>query len=127
MKLKSPKDKGDAFERLWRDKLKDSELDIYAKRSPLSGGIAMIPSDIVTKLPFAFECKRYHKIGIYQWWDQTKRGSSAYKVPVLVVRQDPVRTSFGPPRGEDILVTMEADDWLQLVSYALKADYARQH
>lgn len=115
MRLKSPKQKGTRLELDWRNLLR--ELDPYAQRTPLSGALAMIPSDIFTKLPFAFECKSYEKIVVYKWWDQAVRASTARKTPALVMRAN----------NRPILVAMEARDWLQLLAYALKADYARQH
>lgn len=113
MKLKSPKRKGSYLEYMWRDKIRESGLDKFAQRTPMSGALAMIPSDIVTKLPFAFECKFYKRHSIYKFWDQAKRSSSAVKDPAIVLKAN----------DRPILITIDGDTFLSLLTYALASGY----
>jgi len=118
--MAKPRTKGMGLEYEWRDKLIDSGLDKYARRSIMSGAV-FEPGDIKTSLPFTFECKCYQKIGIYKWWGQAVRESTASKRPVLVMKEQRVGTN--KYNTQPVLVAMNADEWTEVMTYAIKGGY----
>ena len=113
--LKSPKAKGSSLERQFVEMIKDAGMDQYARRSIMSGA-AFEKGDVKTILPFSFECKFYQKLAIYKFWEQALRDSSATKLPTLVLKAN----------NKPILVCMEANDWLELLTYAIAGNYLKK-
>ena len=112
MKLKSPKKKGMALEYIWVKKLQEAKLDPHARRSIMSGAV-FEAGDIKTK-NFIFECKFYQRMAIYELWDQLVRESAGTnKTKALVLKAN----------NRNILVAMDADDWLEMAAYSIMAGY----
>lgn len=109
--LKSAKSKGNALEYAWRDMLIASGLDVYARRMPLSGALNGMKADIMTTLPFQFECKNQEHWSPLAYYNQAKIGINigSGKVPVVVMKAN--RTP--------IFVMMEGQDWINLAQQAL--------
>ena len=59
--LKKPREKGRRLELRIAQKLRDSGIDKFASRTPLSGG-GSIKGDIITKCGLTIECKNVEKI-----------------------------------------------------------------
>lgn len=78
--LKSPKGKGDRFERKVALMIRDKGLDDNAKRMPLSGAWSHLPEDIWTQLDVHIECKNQERLLIWQWWKKIRDKRN----PVLV-------------------------------------------
>lgn len=113
--LKSAKDKGMRLEYMWVEKLKDSGIDQYARRSIMSGAV-FEPGDIKTNIPIVFECKNYQKMAIYKFWDQCLREvQGTNKTPALVMKAN----------DKPILIAMNGDDYLEILDYALKGGYGK--
>lgn len=104
----SKKAKGTRLEKRFAQMLREFGLDTNATRMVLSGAAFGFETDIRTRLPFAFECKNHEKIKIWEFWDQAEQARKPFKDPVLVFSGN-----YRP-----ILVTMKAEDWLNLVKKA---------
>jgi len=106
MKPKSAKAKGKRLElkvaKLWR-----SKIDGMAVPTPGSGSGNTYKEDVYTKY-FSIECKNQEKVSLWKWWDQARSHPANNKPPVLVVSGN-----YRP-----ILVTMDINDWLDLVKEA---------
>ena len=116
--LKSPKDKGNALEYKFRDMLRESGLDEHAQRTPMSGAMAGMKSDLLTRLPFSIECKNQETWRPLAYYNQAKAGINlgSGKIPVVVMKAN----------NTPIFVMMEGQDWINLVSAAVnKTGYGR--
>jgi hypothetical protein len=109
--LKSPKAKGNVLEYKFRDMLRESGLDEHAQRMPLSGALAGMKADILTRLPFQFEIKNQEHWSPLAYYNQAKIGINlgSGKIPVVVMKSN--RTP--------IFVMMEGQDWINLAHQAL--------
>lgn len=104
------KAKGSRLEYAWRDMLRGSGLDKFAQRSPMSGAIPGIKADILTSLPFSFECKNTERLKPLAFFNQAKLGLNigSGKAPVVVMKSN----------NTPIFVMMEARDWIDLACKA---------
>lgn len=93
--------KGKVGEREWRDVLK--EKGFQARRGQQFSGSPDSP-DVVSNLPFHFEVKRVEALNIDKAMEQAKRDCGK-SVPVVAHRKN----------KRPWLVTMVAEDWLELV------------
>ena len=93
--------KGKVGEREWRDVLKAKGFE--ARRGRQFSGSPESP-DVVSNLPFHFEVKRVEALNINKAMEQAKRDSGK-SVPVVAHRKNKCPW----------LVTMAAEDWLELV------------
>lgn len=80
------KKKGSAFERRVAKEIRRSGLDKNARRRPLSGAEKMVRgySDLITKLPYAFELKKQERMNFWSWWEQAESQGTMSRPPVLV-------------------------------------------
>ena len=106
MKAQGKKKKGSRLERKFAQLIRRKGLDPNAKRMVLSGADWAFNSDILTTLPFKFECKNQERIQIWKWWEQTKAQETMQKPGVLVF------TSNHRP----IMVCMDADTFLNVLA-----------
>lgn len=93
--------KGKVGEREWRDVLKAKGFE--ARRGRQFSGSPDSP-DVVSNLPFHFEVKRVEALNINKAMEQAKRDCGK-SVPVVAHRKNKCAW----------LVTMAAEDWLELV------------
>jgi Holliday junction resolvase len=93
--------KGKVGEREWRDVLKAKGFE--ARRGRQFSGSPDSP-DVVSNLPFHFEVKRVEALNINKAMEQAKRDCGK-SVPVVAHRKNKCTW----------LVTMAAEDWLELV------------
>lgn len=109
------KDKGSRLEYMFRDMLIESGLDSHAHRTPMSGAIEGMKSDILTKLPFAIECKNQERWDMLRYYTQARIGVNlgSGKVPIVVVKSNKTKP----------FVFFDAQDFINLVCYAVKAGY----
>ena len=105
MKAQGKKHKGSRLERKFAQLIRQKGLDPNAKRMVLSGADWAFNSDILTTLPFKFECKNQERITFWTWWEQTKAQETMQKPGVLVF------TSNHRP----IMVCMDADTFLNVL------------
>jgi Holliday junction resolvase len=105
--IKSPKQKGNSFERQIAEALRDSGIEAKAQRQPMSGASGMLPGDIHSNR-FTFECKFYKSMAIYKIWEQCIRAAKPTRPPVLALKAN----------NKTPLIAMSLDDWIELVQYA---------
>jgi Holliday junction resolvase len=107
MKAAGSRQKGSRLERKFAELIRRYGLDPKAQRRAFSGGVSMVRGygDILTKLPFSFECKSQETMKFWQWWEQAEAQSSMAKPPVLVHS-----CNFRP-----IMVSMKAETFLDLL------------
>ena len=112
MKTQGKKAKGSRLERLVAKMLVDSGLDQYATRMPLSGAIVGLKADIHTKLPLQIECKNQETWKPLEWYRQAVIGNNigSGKIPVVFMSRN----------REGIYVFLEAQDFINILYYALK-------
>ena len=101
------KAKGSRLEKKFASLIRQKGLDKNAKRQLMSGA-SYLKGDIYTTLPYSIECKNTEKHKIWEEWNQAVEQCPLGKDPVLVISGN-----YRP-----ILVTMEANDWLNLVKEA---------
>ena len=127
-RLKSPKAKGDAYEREIAQYLSDA-LGIKARRAPLSGGGASfqnytpgVPgigaglSDITGAPGLHIECKAVDRLNVHAALRQAIRSVEWHKsldLPTVVTRRNHMKTGAS-------LVMMRLDDWLVLYAAYLR-------
>jgi hypothetical protein len=113
MKPASRKKKGWVAETQFAQMLVDAGLDKFAMRSPLSGGIkGSFDTDILTKLPFAFEVKNRERVRPYEWYKQAEEANpnrGRLRSVVIMTKNN-----------ESMYAFLSADDFLELIYYALK-------
>jgi hypothetical protein len=97
--------KGGRLERKVAELLRQSGLDVKAKRSFQSGAQWAWKSDIYTDLEFALECKNQEKVKIWDFWEQAESQRKPFKDPVLMIT-----SNYRP-----ILAVMKIEDWINLV------------
>lgn len=116
MKAAGRRQKGKRLEYKWAEMIRESGLDKSARRRPLSGAEKMVKGygDIISTLPFAFECKNQEKVKIWEWWQQADSQSTINKPPVLVFSGNlrPVMVLLSGYTFLDILE--ELDDYKRL-------------
>lgn len=104
---KGKKLKGARAEYEFAKKLVDSGLDPNARRMALSGSVTGLETDILTKLPYAFEIKNQESISIWKAWEQTEKQAVEEKKgrkPVLVIKSN----------RRDYLVVMDVNNWIEM-------------
>ena len=112
MKPEGKKQKGSRAEREFAQMLVDSGLDKYAKRMVLSGAISGFDTDIMTRLPFAFEVKNqetWKPLEYYRQADLANTNHGRLRTVVIMTRN---RTGF--------FAFLGVEDFLELVHFALK-------
>jgi Holliday junction resolvase len=88
MRLKQPRQKGNALEYHVRDLLKGYGFD--ARRSPMSGaikGFGLEPDIISRRFPFFIECKADKSQKFWRWWKKAN-DESGPKPPLIVWKKD---------------------------------------
>lgn len=122
MKLKSPKNKGDAYERelakYLNDEIHDGKEVCY--RAPLSGGGRTFQgggsADLAGTDEIWVEAKRTEKFSPYAAMSQAEKGIAGHgssELPVVVSRRNQMPTG-------DSLVVMRLSDWTKLYRQFLK-------
>lgn len=127
-RLKSPKAKGDAYEREIAEYL-SIRLGIKARRAPLSGGGASfrdwppgVPgigagmSDLTGVPGIHVECKSVERLALYPAMQQAIRSVDWHKshdLPTVITRRRHMKTGAS-------LVVMRLDDWLALYAAYLR-------
>ena len=109
------KNKGNLWERDFAKWLRESNIEKYAQRQPLSGAIAMLPGDVHSKM-FTYECKSYSKFSGMRILDQAKRAATPTRPPVVALK-----TNFHSP-----IIIMDMQDWGELVGWAQKGGYDKR-
>lgn len=103
MTLKSPKQKGSRLEREVAREMRNSGLDKFARRMPLSGAIPWMKNDINNTLGLNIEVKNQEKLQIWPWWQKVRE----YPNPRLIVSGN----------NRPILVCLTLKDWIELEIY----------
>jgi hypothetical protein len=106
------KEKGSRAEREFAQMLVNAGLDKHAKRMPLSGAVKGLDSDIWTKLPFMFEVKNqetWKPLEYYRQANDANPNRGHYRTVVIMTKN-----------REDMYAFMRVDDFIELISYALK-------
>jgi hypothetical protein len=87
MKAYGKRIKGKRLEKKFAQLIRDFGLDDKAQRRAFSGAISMVRgrADVLTKLPFSFECKNQEKVRLWEWWEQAESEATMSKPPVLVI------------------------------------------
>jgi len=82
------------------------EIDIEAKRMPLSGADSMLKGDIYKRVydGWVDECKNQEKVKLWEWWEQAESQCSHNQKPVLFISGN----------HRPILAVMRAEDYFQL-------------
>ena len=115
MKPEGKKSKGSRAEREFAKMLVNAGLDKYAKRMPLSGAVKGLDTDIMTRLPFAFEVKNqetWSPLEYYRQADLANPNKGRLRTIVIMTKNN-----------EGFYAFMNVDDFLELVDYALEGDY----
>lgn len=105
MKPAGKKEKGRRLELKVSALIRRKGLDKDAKRMILSGADWAFRGDILTRLPFTFECKNNEAHRIWEEWEQARGQAKPMKPPVLVISGN----------NRPILAVMEMDDFLNLL------------
>jgi len=105
MKVKA---KGNRLEREWASLLRESGLDKTARRMPMSGAMEDLKADIITELPFNFECKNQETWKPEAYMKQAIEGAKDHEIPVVVMKKN----------GSKPLIMMQASDWVWLCQLA---------
>ena len=112
MKPRSAKAKGSKAEREFAQMLVDAGLDKFAKRMILSGAVSGFDTDIMTKLPFAFEVKNqetWSPLAYYKQADGANPNRGRLRSVVIMTKN---RTGY--------FAFLSVEDFLELIWYALK-------
>ena len=96
------KNKGKAFELKVSHMIKD--FGFAARRGQQFQGTPESP-DIISELPFNFECKAVEKLNLWDAWEQAKSDSGASEMPAVVFKRN----------RSDILICMEFSDLLGIM------------
>ncbi|OGZ32293.1 MAG: hypothetical protein A2V69_01135 [Candidatus Portnoybacteria bacterium RBG_13_40_8] len=116
MKAAGRRIKGKRLELKWAEMIRESGLDKKARRRPLSGAVDLVKghADIISKLPFAFECKNQEANAIFwKWWEQAEGQGSLNRPPVVVFTGNyrPIMVAI---KGEIFLdLLIEIEEWKQ--------------
>jgi len=115
--------KGRRLELKWAELIRETGLDKGARRRPLSGAEAMMKGrgDIISKLPFSFECKNQEANAIFwKWWDQAESQGNISNPPILVFTGNyrPIMVAM----KSDVFLNLlqEIDDWKKAYKETLK-------
>lgn len=101
--------KGQRLEREFSKRLREAGLDDKARRMPMSGAMEDMKADIITTLPFNFECKCQETWKIEEYMRQAIDGKKQHEMPVVVMSKN---------RLPDPYIVMLASDWLWLCQLA---------
>ncbi|MEK6884530.1 MAG: hypothetical protein AABY22_33165 [Nanoarchaeota archaeon] len=85
MKINSKK-KGNRFENLWANWLKDNEIKAW--RDSYSGGGDREKSDVANNLNYNFEVKAVKKLSLQKAWRQSVKAAGVYNTPSVIVHFD---------------------------------------
>ncbi len=113
--IKGIREKGKGFEREIAKTIRDAGLDKTSTRTPLSGGISWMKSDIQTTLPIAIECKAQETTKFQEWYRQAEQASKS-KIPVVVWKEN-YGQSFAFLKWQDLL---------EIMSYAVKGGWTER-
>jgi len=107
MKPAGKREKGRRLELRFAKLLRRSGLDKGARRRPFSGGVwgVMGRGDIITRLPFSFECKNTERLSLWKFWEQAEEQASPSRPPVLIYS-----SNYRP-----IMAIMKADTFLEIL------------
>lgn len=107
MKASGHRQKGSRLERKFAQMIREYGLDKRAQRRPFSGGVWGVKgrADVITKLPFSFECKNAEALAFWKFWEQAEAESTMAKPPVLVYS-----CNYRP-----IMVIMKAETFLNVL------------
>lgn len=117
MKAAGKKQKGSRAESEFARMLVDSGLDKYARRMVLSGAVKGFDSDIKTKLPFMFEVKNqetWKPLEYYRQANLANPNKGRYRTVVVMTKN-----------REGYYILLSAEDFLELVYYALEGGLER--
>ena len=116
MKYAGRRTKGKRLEFKWAELIRESGLDKSARRRPLSGAERMVKGygDIITTLPFSFECKNQEGMKkFWDWWQQAEGQGSINRPPAVVFSAN-FRPIIVEIKGETFLdILQELEDWKQ--------------
>lgn len=113
MKMKT-QSKGKRLEYMVRDKLIESGLDKYARRSIMSGATWMHKGDIVTSLNLHIECKNQERGNLWEAYNQALRDRpTARLTPVVVAKRNQTQP----------FCFLSLDDFINILSFAVKAGW----
>jgi hypothetical protein len=107
MKASGLRKKGSRLERKFAKMIREYGLDSKAQRRPYSGGVWGVKGrgDMITKLPFSFECKNQETLNFWKFWEQAESESTIAKPPVVVYS-----CNYRP-----IMVYMKAETFLNIL------------
>jgi len=111
MKARGKKHKGSRLERKFAELIRRYNIDKNAKRMVMSGAFAHFKGDILSSMPYQFECKNQERMTFWKWWDQAKEQERPLKKAILVHSAN----------HRPIIVSMEAETFLNL--YREMLDY----
>ena len=112
MTSKSKKAKGSRFEQFIAEQIRESGLDLNARRQPLSGA-GYDKGDIKTTIPFTIECKNCNQVYAMEWIEQSKREALQGNV-----NPDKWAVVFRNPKlaeGQESFVIISLDQFLELL------------
>lgn len=109
MKPRSARAKGQRLEREFSKRLRESGLDVKARRMPMSGAMEDMKADIITTLPFNLECKNQETWQPEKYMQQAIDGKKQHEIPVVVMSKN---------RMSEPYVVMLAKDWIWLCQLA---------
>ena len=115
MKPQTKKQKGSRAERDFAQMLVDARIDPYAKRMVMSGAVKGFDTDILTKLPFAFEVKNqetWSPLAYYKQADLANINKGRLRTVVIMTKN-----------FENMYAFLEVNDFIELIDYALKGGY----
>lgn len=107
MKASGRRVKGKRLEKKFAQMLREFGLDKKAQRRAFSGAISMVRGrgDILTSLPYSFECKNQERLDFWGNWEQAESQATMAKPPIVVYS-----CNFRP-----IMVYMKAETLLNIL------------
>lgn len=107
MKASQKRIKGKRLEAKFAQMIRQYGLDDKAQRRAFSGAVAMVRgrADILTKLPYSFECKNAETLKFWKFWEQAESEATMAKPPVLVYS-----ANFRP-----VMVILKAETFLNIL------------
>lgn len=101
----SRREKGKRLERKVASELRRCGLDPKAQRMPRSGAMTHFRADVLTELPYHFECKAQETIRFWDFWTQASGSAPSTEAPILCISAN----------HRPILAVVELDTLLNLL------------
>lgn len=128
MTPRSKKQKGQRLEREVARRLRESGLDKFAQRMPMSGALETLKADIITSLPVNFECKNQETWNPMEFMKQAKQGAKQNEFPVVVMSKNRLVEPLALLELKDLIYLMQLAreaGWTQELSYSKRKQIGR--